>query len=73
MNNVHQDYLLKRFREERSDIHAALSREMVNALEDRRMLMMVARFRSRCDAMFGEIEYQIERAFDDMAKEGGAP
>jgi hypothetical protein len=60
MDNVHRDYLLARFREERNSIMAIA---MYCTSQER---LLIARH-------FDEIEYQIRRAFDDAAKaQGGA-
>lgn len=65
MDNVHGDYLLKRFYEERNLIMWLAA----NCTSQERVL--IARH-------FDEIEFQIARAFKDMKKErakkeGGAP
>ena len=73
MNNVHRDYLLKRFCEERSSLLEMFMRDLEYAGGNTRASLTVIRFRDRIKCAMDEIEYQIERAFDDMAKEGGAP
>lgn len=56
MDNVHGDYLLKRFYEERNSIMDLAAR---CTAQDR---VLIGRH-------FDEIELQINRAFDDMEKE----
>ena len=73
MSNVHRDYLLKRLREERDAAIRFILNEMGYAGQDTRAVQALTRSREYIANGFKEIEYQIERAFDDMAKEGGAP
>lgn len=73
MNPVHRDYLLKRFREERSALLEMFTRELEYAGNNTRANLTAIRYRDRIKCAMDEIEYQIERAFKDMVKEGGAP
>jgi hypothetical protein len=67
MDNVHRDYLLKRFREERRTIVDIATRDLRDSVVSRRV-------RNAVDEHLDEIEYQINRAFDDAdAAKGGAP
>jgi hypothetical protein len=71
MDNVHRDYLLKRFNEERDDTWKTLANEVNLAAENVHVVRSLTRINNRLISSFTEIEYQIRRAFDDAAKAQG--
>lgn len=73
MDNVHRDYLLKRFREERDETWKRIAEEVRISVNKSDRIDLLTRLHNHLISVFSEIEIQIQRAFDDMEKEGGAP
>lgn len=73
MINVHRDYLLKQLREERDSAWKAFAAETEFSASKPDTVRAITRLHNQMISSFKEIEFQIDRAFGDMAKEGGAP